>query len=212
MITIDPKFIEPIILACLEKNTVNLSRVDEGEARRARSAITRAQRTKKATGLRNIITRNEFLAACLDHTSTAREEHLIVGYGYQYAKGTDIDRIHHVGGETRSVHIPEEVRNDIRRHHQQRTDAEVIVFHNHPRTGDEPEWFYTLKAVLNDLPLPSMADRQVLQATALNPVGILRTLFGQGQVRFYLGESDYVREFNLPPVLPFLERIKGAGA
>src|SRR5437762_286142 len=102
MITINPKLLEAILLACLEKSPINLSRVDETQVRRARNAIMRAQRHRKAIGLREIVTRNEFLSACLDHTSVAAAEHLIVGYGFQYARGTDIDRIHHVGGDTRS--------------------------------------------------------------------------------------------------------------
>ncbi len=211
MMTVDQNLIEAILLACMDPNPINLSRVDAREVERARNAIKRAQRTHKTAGLREIITRNEFLAACQDHTSTAREEHLIIGYGWQYAKGTDIEKIHHVGGQTRSVHLTDDVRADIRRHHYHQTDAEVLVFHNHPRIGDEPEWLYTVKALLQDLPIPSIADRQVLQTHAYNPVGILRTILGQGQVRFYLGESNYVREFRLPPLLPFLERLRAAG-
>lgn len=211
MITINPRLFETILLACLEKSPINLSRVDETQVRRARKAIMRAQRHRKARGLREIVTRNEFLAACLDHTSGAAAEQLIVGYGFQYARGTDIDRIHHVSGDTRSIHIPEDVRDEIRRHHSHRIDAEVLIFHNHPRTGHEPSWLYTLKAILNDLPIPSIADRQVLQSTALTRLGVLRTLLGQGQVRFYLGESDYVRAFNLPPLLQFVEQLKAIG-
>ena len=70
---------------------------------------------------------------CLDFTETLPEEHLIVGYGYRYGKTTKVERLHHVAGEERSVSIPPYLREEIRRHHFQRTDAEVIIFHNHPR-------------------------------------------------------------------------------
>ncbi len=53
-----------------------------------------------------------------------------------------------------------------------------------------------------------MADREVLHTTALTTVGIVRKLLGYGQVRFYLRESEYVREFSLPPLLPFLEHLR----
>jgi len=91
MITINPKLLEVILLACLEKSPINLRGVDETQVCRARNAIMRAQRHRKATGLREIVTRNEFLTAFLDHTSGAAAEHPIVRYGFQYARGTDID-------------------------------------------------------------------------------------------------------------------------
>ena len=113
----------------------------------------------------------------------------------------------HVAGEERSVSIPPYVREEIRRHHFQRTDAEVIIFHNHPRLGTEPDWFYTLKSLLQDLPIASTADRNQLQHHALNSVAFLRQLFDQGRVLFYLGESGFMKEFKLPHLLLFLERI-----
>jgi len=38
-------------------------------------------------------------------------------------------------------------------------------------------------------------------------VGVFRQFFGQGQVLFYLGESGFVKEFRLPPILPFLDQL-----
>ena len=65
----------------------------------------------------------------------------------------------------------------------------MIVFHNHPRTGHEPEWFYTLKSLIQDLPVASNADRNELQHHAFNAVGVFRQFFGQGQVLFYLARE-----------------------
>src|SRR2546428_8434655 len=107
MITITPQLVEAVLLACMDPNPINLNRVDEDQVSRARNAIKRAQKTGKNAGLRDVIRRNEFLAACQDHTKGATAEHLIIGYGFQYAKATDIIRVHHVGGETRSVRIPD---------------------------------------------------------------------------------------------------------
>lgn len=206
MMPADPKLMEAIILACLERNPVDFRNVDEQEARRVQAAIKRAT-TPKGTGFRGSVTRKQFLCGCLDFTEHLLEEHLIVGYGYRYGQTTDIERVHHVVGEQRRVSVPDYVRSEIRRHHFRRSDAEVIVFHNHPRTGYEPEWFYTLKSLLQDLPIASNDDRRELQHHAFNPVALFRQFFGQGQVLFYLGESGFVREFRLPPLLPFLEQL-----
>lgn len=202
----DPKIIEAVILACLERNPIDFRRVEDTEVMRVQRAIKRAT-TDKGAAFRDPVTRKHFLCGCLDFTERLPEEHLIVGYGYRYGNTTDIERVHHVGGEQRHVAIPDYIRAEIRKHHFHRSDAEVIVFHNHPRTGDEPEWFYTLKSLLQDLPIASNADRRQLQNHALNAVGLLRQLFGQGQVLFYLGESGFVKQFLLPPLLPFLEQL-----
>lgn len=203
----DPKLIEAIILTCLEKNPVDFRNIDDSELKRVHAAIKRAA-TVEGTTFRYPVTRKHFLCGCLDFTDNLAEEHLIVGYGYRYGQTTAIDRVHRMPGEERRVNIPEYIREGIRRHHFRKSDAEVIVFHNHPRTGDEPEWFYTLKSLLQDLPIPSNADRGQLQQHAFNPVGLLRQVFGQGQVLFFLGESGFVKEFRLPPLLPFWEQLK----
>jgi hypothetical protein len=202
----DPKLIEAVILACLEKNPIDFHKVVEVEVKRVRSAIKRAT-TAKGTALQCPVTRKHFLCGCLDFTEHLPEEHLIVGYGYRRGNTTNIERIHHVAGEERRVAVPDYVRAEIRRHQFHRSDAEVIVFHNHPRTGNEPEWFYTLKSLLQDLPVASNADRNELRHHAFNAVGLFRQFFGQGQVLFYLGESGFVRAFQLPPLLPFLAQL-----
>ena len=109
--------------------------------------------------------------------------------------------------ETVYFAVPDYVRSEIRRHHFHRSDGEVIVFHNHPRTGNELEWFYTLKSMIQDLPVASTTDRSELQHHAFNAVGLFRQFFGQGQVLFYLGESGFVKAFQLPPLLPFVEQL-----
>ena len=68
-----------MLLACLDPDPINLNRVDEFHVGRARNAIKRAQRNGKTAGLHEVIRRNEFLAACLDHTRGATAEHLIIG-------------------------------------------------------------------------------------------------------------------------------------
>jgi len=207
----DPKLIEAVILACLEKNPIDFQKVDETEVKRVRAAVKRATTAKGAT-FKYTVTRKHFLCGCLDLTDNLPEEHLIVGYGYRHGNTTVIERVHRVAGEQRRVSIPDYIRAEIRRHHFHRSDAEVIVFHNHPRTGNEPEWFYTLKSLVQDLPIASTDDRRTLQHHAFNSVGLLRQFLGQGQVLFYLGESGLVKQFLLPPLLPFLEELNRMNA
>jgi hypothetical protein len=199
-------FVEAIILACLEPNPINFRDVDDTEARRVQAAIKRAG-AAKGKALRYSVTRKQFLCGCLDFTDRLPEEHLIVGYGFRHGSTTDIARIHHVAGERRRVAIPDHVRQEIRQHHLHRSDAEVIVFHNHPRIGDEREWFYTFKSLIQDIPIASTTDREQLQHHAFNAVGLVRQFIGQGRVLFYLGESGFVKAFRLPPLLPFLEQL-----
>ena len=167
------QIIEAVILSCLERNPIDFSKVDDSEVRRVKAAIKRAIDQKGAV-FRKPLTRKHFLCGCLEFTDRLQEEHLVVGYGYRYGNTTDVERVHHVGGEDRRVAIPDYVRADIKRHHFHRSDAEVIIFHNHPRTGNEPEWFYTLKALLQDLPIASMDDRRQLQQHALNSSSLIK--------------------------------------
>ena len=207
----DPKLIEAIILACLEKDPIDFQKVNEAEVKRVRGAIKRATTATGAT-FRYSVTRKHFLCGCLDFTEDLPEEHLIVGYGSRHRNTTYIKCVHHVAGEQRRVSIPSYIRAEIRRHHFHRSDAEVVVFHNHPRSGNEPEWFYTLKSLLQDLPIASNDDRRTLQDHSFNVVGLFRQFFGQGQVLFFLGESGFVKQFLLPPLLPFMEQLNRMNA
>jgi len=164
MMPSDPKLFEAVILACLEKNPVSFRKVDEAEVKRAHAAIKRAT-TPKGAAFRDPVTRKHFLCGCLDFTEHLPEEHLTVGYGYRYGNTTEIERLHHVAGEQRRVSVPDYIRAEIRRHHFHRSDAEVIVFHNHPRTGNEPEWFYTLKSLLQE-PYRRLNEAALPSATA----------------------------------------------
>ena len=199
----DPKLIEAVFLASVEPNPITFRPSDEQDLRRVKTAIKKAV-IPNGAAFRDPVNRNSFLLACLDFTEHLPEEHLIVGYGRRCGSTTKVSRLHHISGEERRVSIPPYVRDAIRRHHYSRSDAEVIVFHNHPRNGTEPEWLYTVKALLGDLPIASAGDREQLQHDALNPVAILRQLFAQGRVLFYLGESGFVKQFLLPRLLPFL--------
>jgi hypothetical protein len=199
------KLIEDILLACLDKRPIDFGRVDEAEVGRAKRAIQKSN-GPKLRSFRDPMNRNHFLCGCLDATEDKPEEHLIVGYGNSVGRTTAIGRVHHIVGAQRSVGIPDYVHREIIRHHAHRSTAEVVIFHNHPRTGLEPAWFYVVKALIRDLPIPSRADRMQLQNYAFSVLGIARQLTGQGGIRFYLGESGYVREFSLPLISTLIAR------
>ena len=87
----EPKFIEAVILACLEKNPIDFRKVDEAEVKRMIAAIKRAT-TRRGAVLKHTFTRKHFLCGCLDFTQHLPEEHLIVGYGYRRGNTADIER------------------------------------------------------------------------------------------------------------------------
>jgi hypothetical protein len=207
-VALDLSLIELIFLACIEGNPIDFRQVDEQQVSRALAAIKRATNPGGAM-LRHPITRKNLLCACRDFTENVPEEHLIVGQGYRHGNTTRIERIFHEIGQQRRVAVPEYLSAEIRRHHFHRSDAEVVVFHNHPRTGDEPPWFYALKSLLEDLPIASNADRRVLQEHVLSAAGILRLVLGEGRTLFFLGESGFVKEFRLPPLMQFLRQGVG---
>lgn len=197
---------ETILLTCVEPNPIAFRPTDEDDLPRMLAAIKKGT-SERGAQFQRPVKRNAFLLGCLAFSGALKEEHLIVGYGYRYGKTTGLERLHHVVGEERNVSIPTYVHNEIRRHHHSETDAEVIVFHNHPRIGNEGEGLYFIKTILDDLPIPSSQDRGVLQQYGFNLVGLARQLLNQGRVLFYLGESRYVKQFNLPQLLPFLEQL-----
>lgn len=199
--------LETLLLTCVEPSPIQFSGRDEEDCPRVVAAIKRIS-TPKGARFQRPVNRKPFLLGCLQFTASLPEEHLIVGYGYRHGNTTSIERVHRVAGAERSVHIPAYIRDEIRRHHYSTTDAEVVVFHNHPRIGYERETLYFIKALLDDLPIPSSEDRHVLQQHAFNPVAMLRQLMDQGRVLFYLGESGYVKQFNLPNLLAHLRHLK----
>lgn len=200
------QLVETILLTCVEPNPIAFKPLDEDDLPRMLGAIKKGT-AEKGVRFQRPVKRNAFLFGCLAFSGALKEEHLIVGYGYRYGKTTGVERLHHVVGEERNVSIPSHVHNEIRRHYHSETDAEVVVFHNHPRIGSEGEGLYFIKSILDDLPIPSSADRGVLQQYAFSLVGLTRQLLDQGRVLFYLGESRYVKQFNLPQLLPVLEQL-----
>jgi len=118
---------------------------------------------------------------------------MIVGYGFRYGPTTRIESVHHVIGGSQNVAIPPNVAHALWDHYGRDERNEVILFHNHPQS---------LRSRLLALPLPSRADRLVLEARALQPPQILRPLLGKGRVMFFLepeGRKTVALEKSLAP-------------
>lgn len=60
------------------------------------------------------------------------------------------------------------------------------------------------RVLFDNSPLPSGTDRRTLLAYYLRPLVALKSAFGGGRVRFYLGENGFVREFHTPDVMTLL--------
>jgi hypothetical protein len=189
---------ESALLSCFEPKPIS-SWYDD-ELPRARQAILRA-RDGNLARFRNQVNRNAFLVACRDYAEQKPEEHLIVGYGFRHGSTTKVESLHHVVGQTNTVHLPMNVAHAMWDFYEQHESNELLVFHNHP--------YNPLNFLLDNWPLTSRQDRLFLQARGLNPPQLVRRMLGQGRILFYLGENGYVKEFRLPSVVALLDRVCG---
>ena len=147
--------------------------------------------------LKKLLSRNAFLLGCLDYTYKLQIEYLIIGYGNKKGRGTDILHLEYNIGNANSVTISEETKKRINQYVQQGVKNEVIIFHNHP--------FNWVNTVFDNTPLASSADRDVLlRKKYLEPLNLLKTILGNGSIRFYLGENDFVREYKIPNILQLI--------
>ncbi len=137
------------------------------------------------------VNRNSFLLACHDVTTDESVEHLIVGYGYKHGTTTKVKGIHHVCGEEHHVRPTTAVWNAIWKYTHEIPRGEVLIFHNHCQNF--------LHVLIDNLPLASSTDRRLSEKLKFNPFQLIKTLFGTGEVRFYVGENGFVKEFKLPP-------------
>jgi hypothetical protein len=140
--------------------------------------------------------RNAFLCGCLDYTEQQLVEHLIIGYGQKRLSTTDISHVQHFTGNENSVILPPMVFNSADIHCLRTKNSEVIVFHSHPRS-----WF---NFVADNAPLPSTADRDTMLMAKLRPFQLIRSIFGTGGIRFFVGENGYVREIKMPNLITIL--------
>jgi hypothetical protein len=179
------------LLSCFEPNPINFSRVTESEVERVSRAITIANGIIAARFNAGPVNRNSFLAACLDATCEESIEHLIVGYGIKYGNTTKVEALHHVTGDKHSVMPTLKMAESINRQVTQTRKGEVLIFHNHPA------WF--LNALMDNVPLASSTDRVTATNIKFHWFQLLKTFFGTGDVKLYIGENEFVKEFVLPP-------------
>lgn len=198
------EIVKNYLLSLFEPNPVNLSRPNETEVNRVDKAINVATGYKAAVFGLGPVNRSSFLAACYDATHDARIEHLIVGYGTKYRNTTKISHLHHVVGGEHSVTPTQRMLDEIRKQMTEVCKGEVIFFHNHPK------WF--LNVLMDNLPLASSQDRDTASNLKFNLFQFLKTVFGNGDVRCYVGENGFVKEFVLPPFDKLIELYHQANA
>jgi hypothetical protein len=196
------ELIDTGIAAFFDRNPVNFTRRNE------KGVVSVRQLMSLPAGQRHTLQyplpRNSFLCGCLDATEREHREHLLVGFGSRRGSTTRIDGIRHESGDPYSVAVPMTLEEEIRRHLGTDSRKEVVVFHNHP-----PNW---LNRLFDNTPLPSSADRAaLLKMRYLEPLTALRVFVGRGNVRFFLGENGYVREFRTPGILQVLALSKRLG-
>ncbi len=184
---------ESAILGCLEPNPI--SGCYEDELARVRRAIGRA-RDGRLARFRDHVNRNGFLVGCGTYARTRPEEHLLIGYGFRHGSTTKVESLHHAVGTAGSVSLSTTMAHAMWDNYRQHEANELLIFHNHP--------YNPLNFLLDNLPLPSTADRAFLGARAINPHQIVRALLGQGRVLFYLGENGFVRQCRLPRIRALL--------
>lgn len=179
------------LLSCFEPNPINFSRINESEVERVGRAITQASGLTAAKFGAGPVNRNSFLAACLDATCDEPIEHLIVGYGIKYGSTTKVEALHHVTGDEHSVMPTLKMAESINRKVTQTRKGEVLIFHNHPA------WF--LNALMDNVPLASSTDRVTATSLKFHWFQLLKTFFRTGDIKLYVGENGFVKEFVLPP-------------
>jgi hypothetical protein len=113
------------------------------------------------------------------------------------AKYNQVDCVHRVAGNAGSVMMTDKISEFIDNRLFKDAKGEVLIFHNHP------QWF--LNAVIDNLPIASSTDRNTVFNLKFNSFQILKRLFGNGDVKFYLGENGFVQEFTLPPCERIIE-------
>jgi hypothetical protein len=178
------------LLGAFEPNPIVFTSRHEQDLERLTRAIGRSGDGPIGL-LKSPVNRNSFLLACHDVTTDEAIEHLIVGYGFKHGTTTKIEGIHHVVGEEHHVRPTPAVWNAIWKYTHELPRGEVLIFHNHCRNF--------LHVLIDNLPLASSTDRHLSEKLKFNPFQLIKTLFGTGEVRFYVGENGFVKEFKLPP-------------
>lgn len=154
----------------------------------------------KVAELRCPLNRNAFLRGCFDVTAAEPVEHLIAGFGWREGSTTKIGAVVEWTGSEGAVGIPRSFLRDAQRYLLEDRAKEVILYHNHPAN--------VLNALVDNEPLASGTDRATLLNLHQNPLVLLKTLFGGGRFRFFLGENGFVREFRTPDILALLARLR----
>lgn len=185
------EIVKNYILSRFEPNPISLPLSNEGDLLKAKRGISIADGNRGAR-FGTPVKRSSFLGACLDFTAEESIEHLIVGYGLKHGNTTKIKTLHHVIGDTHSVAPTPTIARAIQYQIFQVPRGEVLIFHNHPK------WF--LNILMDNLPLASSPDRTIALHLKFNWFQFLKSFFGNGDVKLYVGENNCVKEFSFPPI------------
>ena len=149
---------------------------------------------------RRPLNRKAFLVGCLDFTVCEPIEQLIVGLGRMGRGTTKVEALVHTSGSEGAVEIGVDLPQTMETFLRSDFQAEVLLFHNHPRNA--------LNAVLDNQPLASDRDRRTMRENLHQPLHLLKAVAGGGRFRYYIGENRFVREFRTPQLLDLWDKIK----
>ncbi|MBI5487426.1 MAG: hypothetical protein HY905_08850 [Deltaproteobacteria bacterium] len=186
------------VSAHFDPGPIRFTQADEAGVRVVRDACVHG--AGSVVRLRRPLNRNAFLLGCFNVTAGAPVERVIAGFGWRKGSTTTVAAVATWTGSAGAVGIPRSFLSDAQGYFLQDRANEVILYHNHPAN--------VVNALFDNEPLASGTDRATLVNLHQNPLVLVKTLFGGGRFRFYLGENGYVREFRMPDILRLLA---GAG-
>lgn len=146
------------------------------------------------------LNRNAFLYGCHALTAGEKVERAIVGFGNWHGSTTKIEAVGQLVGDAGSVNLTPQMLDKLQRWYTEGHRREVLIFHNHPAN-----W---ANAVLDNEPVASVPDRVLLTKFKTEWTHVAKFLTDGGQLRLYLGENGFVREFTTPPLVSALQLLR----
>ena len=190
-------FLDPIVSSISDPPPINFRQLDERGVSPVRAACRKAPNVLHK--FKVPLNRNAFLCGCLDFTEKEPIEHVIVGIGFRHGGTTKVTHIGHARGNENTVGISESLWLAVLDHVTSDHLSEAVIFHNHPHNF--------VNVLADNVPIASGKDRRTLLAANSRPKVAIKSLFGGGRMRFYLGENGFVREFWTPNVIELLEKL-----
>ncbi len=144
--------------------------------------------------------RNDFLCGCLDFTQDLNIEYLVAGLGYKSGKTTIVKEVIYTTGNAEAVNFTPQMLKAIDEHYASDHKAEVILFHNHPKS-----W---IGHCFDNTPIASDQDRAVMLQWKARSDHLARLLSNGGRFLFFVGENGYVNHINTLSVAQFFQMLR----